>query len=259
MMYNLNDTTFIIPVRIDSIVRLENLLLTIECIESSFKTNIIVLEASYYNSGILKQLLNNSINYNFVEDKDPIFHRTKHLNSISRFVDTDYIGIWDADIVLENIQIMDAVEQLRSGNCEFAYPYDGRFLDISEIMRNHYIINKDIEFLKRNTQKMNLIYTSTDEGKSVGGAFLISTKKYRQSGMDNEAFYGWGPEDMERFYRWLILDYRLYRSEGALFHLTHPRDHNGMIRSEYHEYKTMYEYSRIRSMTKNEILSEFHE
>jgi hypothetical protein len=35
MKYDLKDTTFIIPVRIDSMIRLENLLLTLENLESN--------------------------------------------------------------------------------------------------------------------------------------------------------------------------------------------------------------------------------
>ena len=46
----LNDVTFVIPIRIDSIIRLENLLLTIDCLLSYFETNIVVIEASNYNN-----------------------------------------------------------------------------------------------------------------------------------------------------------------------------------------------------------------
>jgi len=258
MKYNLKDTTFIIPVRIDSMVRLENLLLTLENLESNFDTNIIVLEASYYNNGILKRLISNSISYFFIEDKDPIFHRTKHLNTISRNVDTDIIGIWDADVILESTQIIEAVQQLRYRNCDFAYPYDGRFLDTSEIIRNYYLVHKDINFLKKNTSKMELLYFSVKEGGAPGGAFLIATEKYKHSGLENQAFYGWGAEDGERYHRWLILNYTKYRSKGILFHLSHPRDQNGTIRSDYHENKTVYEYEKIRNSTKEELLNIFH-
>lgn len=258
MKYDLKDTTFIIPVRVDSIIRLENLLLTLDSLESSFDTNIIVVEASYYNNGILERLISNPVSYYFIEDKDPVFHRTKHLNTISERIYTNFIGIWDADIILESVQIIEAIQQLRNGNYDFAYPYDGRFLDTSEIIRNYYLIHKDIDFLKRNSSKMKLLYSTTKEGDAPGGAFLISTEKYKYSGLENEAFYGWGAEDGERYYRWLIFGYTYYRSKGVLYHLSHPRDQNGKIRSEYHESKTMYEYSKIRNMTKEELISLFH-
>lgn len=253
MKFELKDTTFVIPVRIDSIVRLENLLLTLENLESHFDTNIVVVEASYYNNGILKRLMSDSVSYCFIEDKDPVFHRTRHLNSISMQINTPIIGVWDADVILDPIQILNAVQQLRSGLCDFAYPYDGHFLDISEILRNYYLLYKDIDFLKKNTLKMRSLYSSTREGNATGGAFLISTEKYKDSGLENEAFYGWGGEDGERYYRWLILNYRICRSEGALFHLSHPRNQNGVIRSNYHEAKTMNEYNRVRNLTNEEL------
>jgi len=258
MKYNLGDVTFVIPVRIDSIIRLENLLLTLENLKSNFVTNIVVVEASYYDNGILKQLFNNSITHFFIEDKDPIFHRTKHLNTISRNVNTNIIGIWDADVILENSQIIRAIQQLRNGHCDFAYPYDGRFFDTSEIIRNHYLLYRNINFLKNNISKMNLLYSTMKEGNSLGGAFFINTEKYKFSGLENEIFYGWGIEDRERYQRWLILNYSFFRSNGPLFHLSHPRDVNGTMRSEYHRTKTEDEINKIINSTKEEIENRFH-
>lgn len=238
-------------------IRLENLLLTLENLESNFDTNIIVVEASYYDNGILNKLVSKSISHYFIEEKDPIFHRTRHLNIFSKRVLTDIIGIWDADIILESSQILEAVQQIRKGNFDLAYPYDGRFLDTSEILRNHYLIHKDLSFLKKNISKMALLYSSTQEGNSMGGAFLISTKKYKFAGLENEEFYGWGMEDGERYHRWLIFNFSIFRSKGALFHLSHPRDVNGTMRSQYHRVKTNYEYNKIIESTKKELEDRF--
>ena len=257
MKFDLKDTTFIIPVRIDTMVRLENLLLTLNNIESNFDTNIIIVEASYYNNGILKQLISDNVSHHFIEEKDPIFHRTKHLNTISKTVITDIIGIWDADVILEGIQVIESIRQLRNHKCDFAYPYDGKFLDTSEIIRNHYLLYKDINFLKKNMSKMNLLYSSLKEGNSLGGAFLISTEKYKLSGLENEEFYGWGVEDGERFHRWLIWNFSVYRSKGSLFHLSHPRDINGKMRSEYHYSKTWDDIHIIINSTKEELENKF--
>lgn len=258
MKYGLKDTTFIFIVRIDSVIRLENLLLVLEMLESDFDTNITVVEASYYNNGILERLIGNTASYHFIEDKDPIFHRTKHQNTILKQVNTDIIGVWEADIIMESIQIIEAVHQLRIDNCDFSFPYDGKCFDTSEILRNHYLFHRNIEFLKKNTSKMKLLYSTSRNGNAVGGAFFISTEKYKYSGWENEVFYGWGAEDGERYYRWLILNYREFRSQGVLFHLSHPRDQNGMIRSDYHETKIMHEYYKIRNSTKEELINKFH-
>jgi hypothetical protein len=39
---------------------------------------------------------------------------------------------------------------------------------------------------------------------------------------ENEFFVGWGPEDKERYFRFNILGYKIYRVNGDIFHLKHP-------------------------------------
>lgn len=60
---NLLEMSFLIPVRIDSVVRLENLLESIKCILRKFRTNIYVLEAASYNNGLLEKLLPKEVCY----------------------------------------------------------------------------------------------------------------------------------------------------------------------------------------------------
>lgn len=229
MKINLKDTTFVIPIRIDSIIRLENLILTLYYLESNFDTNIIIVEASPYNNKIIENLIGENIRYLFYEDHDPIFYRTKYLNHASVQVLTDIIGVWDADVVIDSKQVVEAVEKIRQQECEVAYPYDGNFLDVSHILRNIYYKERDIGFLEKNKTKMRLLYSSMKKADAVGGAFLASTKKYLLAGAENELFYGWGPEDAERFWRWKGLGYKIFRSRGCLFHLSHPRDINGGV------------------------------
>lgn len=110
---------------------------------------------------------------------------------------------------------------------------------------------KDIRFLKRNTAKMGLIY-----GKNMrGGAIFVNRKKYIESGMENEEFYGWGPEDFERYTRWKILDYKIYLVPGCLFHLSHSRGHDSMFRSHEQLKDTNNAFLKTKYSSKNEILN----
>lgn len=258
MKTNLKDTTFIIPVRLDSVIRLENLVLTVDCIQKDFDTNIIVLEAASYSNGIISCLLKD-IDYWFVEDKDPIYHRTKYLNMMAKSVKTDIISLWDTDIILEAEQIWDSVQQLRENNYDVVFPYNGDFLDTSDILRNHYWKHRDIEFLKKHKDKMNSLYTVDGIIGALGGAIFLKTGNYLSCGMDNEDFYGWGLEDGERYYRWLEYDYRIYRSKGCLFHLYHPRDLNGTFRSENHHQKALHDFNEILNYGKEELKKKFIE
>jgi predicted glycosyltransferase involved in capsule biosynthesis len=223
----MEDVTFLFPIKPDSIIRIENLLATINYIRANFKTNIAVLEVSSYNNGFLKKLLNREVKYSFVEDKDPVFHRTKYRNLMSKEVETAFLAVWDSDVIVDKEQIIDAVAKLRSGEADVVYPFDGKFYDTSGIIRTLYLKKKSIKILHRNRNKMSLIYGD----KHKGGAFMANREKYIPLGLENENFYGWGPEDYERYERWVNLNFKIYNTTGCMYHLTHPRDMNGQFNS----------------------------
>ena len=126
MRIDLTDTTFIIPVRIDSMIRLENLLMSVDSIVRYFRTRILILEASSYQNEIIPSLIkDDTVKYTFLVDKDPVFYKTKYLNILAKQVDTPLVCIWDADVILDHLQILDAVKQLRTRTSDVAYPYDG--------------------------------------------------------------------------------------------------------------------------------------
>ena len=258
MRIDLSDTTFIIPVRVDSVVRLENLLMTVEYLQRHFLTRIHILEAAPYANRFIPTLIQgDDVAYQFVEDKDPVFYKTKYLNLLARQVTTPLVGIWDADVVMDYRQIVDAAECLRADRCDIAYPYDGDFLDTSDVLRAHYFTRRDLDFLRAHRDKMLSLYTVEGVIGAVGGAILAKTKKYLEAGGENEDFYGWGLEDGARHYRWLCFGYRVYRSDGCLFHLSHPRDQNGRFRSNDHHEKAVHDMNAIVNYTAEELREKF--
>ena len=257
MKYDLTDTTFIIPIRIDTVIRLENLLLNIDHLQEQLQTHIVILEAAPYNNGIIQNLLKDRVTYRFVEDKDPVYHKTKYVNQLAKDVKTNFLGIWDVDVIVDHEQILDAVQQLRKNLCDIAYPFDGDCYDTSDLLRNHFLVHRDMEFMKSNKGKMQLMYNIEGVIGAVGGAILVRTDKYRLSGMDNEAFYGWGLEDGERHYRWLSFDFKIYRSKGYIFHLTHTRDSSWLSSSKSHHRKSQHDMNEIVNYTKEELFIRF--
>lgn len=246
----LNDFTFLIPVRIDSAIRIENILAIISYLRRKFTTHILVLEASSYKSDILKRLLPKDVEYYFVEDKDPVFYRTYYLNCMASKVKTPYLAIWDTDVIAPVEQMMAAADELRNGRADIAFPYDGSFLEVSEIIRALYIQSKRMSILTRHKEKMKDLYPSKD---MKGGAIFVNVRKYIEAGMENERFYGWGPEDFERYDRWKGLSYVIFRSKGSLFHLTHPRDMNGRHNSKQQMLISNHELYTIRNSSPQEI------
>lgn len=205
---DLTDFTFLIPIRIDSIIRLENLLMTVDYIRRNFDTHIIILHASRYENAFIPKLLNMSsgnIRYLFVEDHDNVFYRTKYLNQMTEMTTTPYEGIWDTDVIIDKAQITEAVTKLRE-HFDVVYPFDGHAYETSDIIREEYFKHRDLRILKRNKPKMGLLYGSNLKG----GAMFVNRESYKNAGMENESFYGWGPEDWERYERWKILGLKIH-------------------------------------------------
>lgn len=247
--YDLKDVTFLFPIRLDSIIRLENLTTSVGFLARNFDTNIHVLHADKYDNKFIKRLLPTSTSYTFVEDYDEVFYRTMYINQMVRGTNTPIIAVWDADVIVPSSQILHSVKDIRNG-IDISYPYDGHFYDTTSIIRSLYIKSKNMRHLAGNVQKMQLIY-----GKDMkGGAFLANRKRYIESGMENENFYGWGPEDFERYTRWKVLDYKISQINGNLYHLTHSRGNNSTFRSMQQVFSTSSEHRKTMCSNKEEIL-----
>ncbi|MCD7936443.1 MAG: hypothetical protein LUG98_06250, partial [Tannerellaceae bacterium] len=89
--------------------------------------------------------------------------------------------------------------------------------------------------------------------RSVGGAFLVDKQKYLDVGGENEYFYGWGPEDMERVKRLEILELPYSRTNGPLYHLFHPRLANSDFFNKERELANRKELLKICSMNKLQL------
>ncbi|MCU6769340.1 galactosyltransferase-related protein [Barnesiella propionica] len=245
----LQDFTFLILIRIDSVQRLENILAVTDYLAKNFHTQIIVLEADRYNNKILQSLLNRNVRYEFIEDKDPILYKTKYFNQLAWNIDTPFFSIWDADMIASKNQIIDAAQQLRDGTADVAYPYSGFCFETSEIIRNLYIVKKDIRILSRNQNKMKQLY----DKEHPGGAVMMNTLFFLNNGMENEKYYGWGHDDFDRYYRWKRLKANMYRNPGYLYHLAHPRNLNSSFRNKDHTEISFAELNKTHNSSKEEL------
>ncbi len=243
---DLTDVTFLIPIRVDSQERIDNLKSIIGFIARSFKTNLVVLESDKNE----KCQLSNDVTKIFKEDNDVIFHRTKYLNQMTEMASSPYLAIWDADVIGVPAQIEEGIELLRQGDADMVYPYDKYFYSVPESLRRIFIDSGcNIEYLFGQCKVMPLMHGYW----SVGGGFLVNKKAYIDAGMENEHFYGWGPEDAERYVRWDTLGYRIRRINGPLFHLSHPRGKTSVFASRNIEFNNRMEYLKVCSMYPQEL------
>lgn len=249
---NLQDVAFLIPLRVDSIGRLENLLEVIKFINRFFDTNIHVLEATGYNNQLLSKLLPAYVTYTFIQDYDPVFYRTYYINQLLRSTNSTIVGVWDSDVLVAQHQIEEAVNLIRAKKADFVLPYKDKFLDTTVIIKELYLKTQSIKMLKENEMKMNELYGPDP----VGGGFFAHRKTYLASGAENEFFYGWGREDGERVNRWNNLGYKLERVDGNMYHLTHKRGRNSRFHSWQEAAMKQEELTRLAMMSSDEIKRE---
>ena len=251
VMNRLTDVTFVIPVRIDSPERARNLDLLINYIIRSFDSNILVMEADSQQRYFVKSD-NCRIQYFFTEDRCPVFQHTWCLNLLYAKVKTPMIAGCDVDALAPPEQIIDTVEQVRKGNAVMGLAYDGRMLMTTVELVQLFQETCNFDVLKRSADKLSPMYGDL----STGGAFIVDTEKYLQSGGENEFFLGWGCEDFERVKRIEILyPQPIYQAKGCLFHLWHPRGFNSWYADKQYEINGKKEYLKVCGMTKNELRS----
>lgn len=211
-----NILSFVIPVRIDSQERLRNITAVTSWLEQT-QCAIYILEADATQQ-IPQELCNRvSINYTFVKDENPCFHRTKYINELLNKSKTVLSAIWDVDIVLPIENITSAVFQNIEYGETITYPYARKCIWLSASESDDFCNSKELSTIE-NTKSSPII------GRPFcGGAFIVNTEQYLSIGGENEKFTGWGPEDAERMRRCRILGHKAnWIDIGLAYHLAHP-------------------------------------
>lgn len=248
---SLLDTTFTIPVKYDSMHRKENLDLNLSLLKEDFDTNIIVGEQGDPNFEYVEPKVNK-----FMYFKDMVyFHRTKMLNQMAYAATTPYVVNWDADVIIPPMQIIEAVNKLRTNRYDFVYPYDGRFARVPRKGWYHTIRQyNDAGMFGANVfGGMNV-----EDTLSLGGALFVNKTKFIEAGLENEKMISHGPEDLERYHRFITLGYKVTRINGPLYHMDHLVTMNSSARHP-HAHTNKAEYDRIAAMTPDELRSEVND
>lgn len=245
---NMDKLTFCLPVRIDSDDRLNNLITVLDFYSQYTTARFIVLEAD--TEPLLSSLSSRkNVEYIYVKDDNPVFHRTKYINQMLSLAQTPYAAIWDVDAIAPVTQLLEAYQLLQKEPLVMAYPFDGKFWMVNEYFSQLFRKTKDIHVL----QSPDMPKRPMNGFNSVGGGFLVNIEKYWACGAENEYFTGWGPEDAERYRRLEILGYPPGRIEGSMCHLNHKRGINSWYANDEVAYLTKKEFCRICGMQRYEL------
>jgi len=112
MKFDLSDVSFLIPARIDSRERWENLDAVIKYISNNFDTCIYVLEADC-DQKIQPDEINAKFSYHFVYDSSAVYHKTRYVNMLLRLANSTYAVVWDADVIAHPDLVLSGICKLR--------------------------------------------------------------------------------------------------------------------------------------------------
>jgi hypothetical protein len=219
-MVHLKDTTFIIPIFIDSEDRIKNCKSVMGFLNHNFKSNIIIHE--YYVNESKLNFLNEFKNLNIKHLSENIknnnYHRTKQLNKMLSIVDTDVVCNYDIDVLLPPASYIISERILKDNFFDVVYPYGfGKFqLKISQKLSRQ---NFDKNYLISNIED---IYLKNDYSE-YGHCVFFRTDSYKNIGGENENFISYGPEDSERYQRCHRFGLRLHRIKDYVYHFEHSR------------------------------------
>tara|TARA_R110000765_G_scaffold243832_2_gene346156 strand:+ start:5189 stop:5965 length:777 start_codon:yes stop_codon:yes gene_type:complete len=248
-MKDLKNTTFIIPVKLDTEDRIHNLNSCISYLTHHLDTNIIIWEEDdtpKVTEKLRPELLEKC---KVIFNKQPkdFFHRTRILNEMVKIVETPVVVNYDCDVLLEPDNYEIAQMTIMDDKFDVCYPYDGKMYDIHKKFFDG--IDNENTLNGVNLDECDLMHPN-----SLGGCFFISTKKYLESGIENEYFLSWGYEDNERFARFKKLDYRVGRLPGPLYHMWHERGNDSNFSNPFIKNNER-ELQKIYGLQKNELIN----
>ena len=258
-MKNLSDATFIIPLRIDSVDRVRNIITTVGFILETFDAKVIIKEVDakpvfeeYAFPQIAEYLegKTNNLTHIFEKSDDNIFYRMQIINEMLSIVETDIVFNYDCDVLLKKETYEKSSQMIRDGY-DIVYPYGfGQYqkqVYVNDEIVSEFLNELDFSILDSNSKINDAQY---------GHVQVLSKKSYFDAGMENENFRGSSPEDKERFYRFTELGYNVGRINEFVYHMEHSRGANSWpisIQTNPYMHSNFLLWEEIQKMTKEEL------
>jgi len=231
--HNLTDTTFIIPVKIESDDRLRNAITVCCFLLSKFDTNILIKEVNsepvFENEALpqIKEFIGDTSNISYYFEKESdnsFFHKTRYFNELLSKCNTDVVSAYDIDVLLPVSTYLKS-EKMCKGEYDLVYPF-GFGTQENQVKWQKKVFASDelvSDFLNQNFDFSIFENHSQKDRAQWGHAQFFKRTSYIEGGMENENFKAWGPEDEEKHYRFPKLGYNIGRVIDWVYHLEHSR------------------------------------
>lgn len=230
-MNNLENTTFIIPLRIESDDRMRNIITVLCFLLYNFDSKVIVKEVDsqkVFEPYVLPQITEfledkvSNLTHIFEYSDNEVFHRTKILNEMLDISKTEIVVNYDCDVVLRPETYFKSVNMIVNDGYDLVYPY-GKGSYQQQVFANDEIVS---EFISEDFNFDILMKNSRNYLSDRGHVQFFKRSSYIEGGMENENFIGSAPEDLERHDRYLKLGYLVGRIDDIIFHFEHSRGMN---------------------------------
>jgi len=256
---DLSKATFIIPIRIESDDRLRNVITSVCFLLSNFKTNIIIKEVdktSVFSEKAYPQIKEfcdtvEDLTHVFEQSDDPAFHRQKVLNDMVMMSETECVVNYDCDIILPIASITQAYDRIMNKTSDVVYPYGNGDFQL-QVFANDEVVT---DFLVNDFRFKALSDVSKPYDAKYGFVQFFNRDVYIEGGLENENFVAYAPEDVERYYRYTTLGYKVSRINDLIYHLEHSRTPNSWLNNPYMHSNNI-EWEKIQKMDK-ETLREY--
>lgn len=215
MSLNLSQTTFVVPIKLESHEQGNHLQLCLEYLLNNLNTTVILHEEDQKSRApkyIPDELLRRC-RYHYSAPKTPDFHWARIINDMIRHVETPVVAIYESDVLLPPTNYLESQERILTDQQDMVISFDGRVLDIPaefhpEIRGTYCLDGVPLEHCR------------VRDGGAVGGCVFVNKRRYSEAGLENENCRGRGVGAEERVQRVARLGYRVTRIEsGPVFRL----------------------------------------
>jgi hypothetical protein len=280
MKTNLKDTTFIIPLRIDTGDRLRNVIISTAYLLHHFDTNVLIKEVDSehrfetYALPVIKRLVDTSNLIHIFEEEtrtDDSFHRTKVLNDMILSATTEIVVNYDTDIILPVSTYIKSNKML-NGEYDVVYPYRfGNYGERKVVLDFTIETQDDMDNFEKNSFVSQFIqsnyncecfddkYFHYESHQGLGWAEygmvqFFNRQVYIDGYLENEGFIAYAPEDVERHHRWKTLGYNIGRVDNHAYHLEHERTQNSWYHNPHMQNNNNL-WEHLKNLSKEELIT----
>ena len=213
------DLTIVVPVQLDNIERLENVLEVSRYVSSNFRANIRIAEYAPYSNGMLEKLLKENIQYSFFEYHEHVLCRYRLLDQFLRAATTPFVAIWSSDVIIPIPQLWKGIEMLKKNEADFVIPYQEPWVDSVLNLKSLYRQRNSTE---RTYPGFEMKREQCPEG-FLSEIVIANRKNCIRYGFRKENFCGWCTKENLRHFPESNMNIRMQSIPGIMFRLEHRR------------------------------------